>query len=211
MVRISKKNRAKSLLKRFDSRVRLSEKAQKLARDRHVLVEMHMPDFGRNLQHYTPILAALKRFGVGLRGKAILHVASSTGIFTRFLQQKGMKAVPFDIKFAGAEIAKKVGNKKSIQGDAEKIPFKNNSFDFFVSDNFILSEYWRRPNESAGDSAILEELHRVLKTGGIGVITSLHPTGIDRYNLFVIKQLGFRILRKRINKNFGIIVLKKVH
>ncbi|MBI2597658.1 MAG: methyltransferase domain-containing protein [Candidatus Diapherotrites archaeon] len=158
----------------YDRRTGLSVEAKTRAEIYGEFSRGIQDNFGRTLPYYTPILAALKKFGGNLKGKRILHIASSFSIFAKFLQEKGAVAVPLDFNAIAAKVAKEIGNKRFVRASAEAIPFKENSFDFFVSDNFILSGYVRVNKilspHSPTDTEILERLHSLLKSRGIGVI-----------------------------------------
>lgn len=128
-------------LNRYDKRTGLSRRTRDIARARGHPTKIPYEEFGRTLPTYHTIYENLRQFGRALKGKTLLHLASSTGIFTKFLQDKGMMAIPFDIHPDAMQIAKRLGNRTPVRGDALQLPFKDNSFDFVVSDMFILSNY----------------------------------------------------------------------
>ncbi len=201
---------ARKMLQRFDRKHALSSNAMRLASEKGRPVRSVRDDFGRTLQHYVPIFVTLKKFGHALKGKRLLHIASSTGVFTRFLQDKGIKAVALDADKTASEIAGKIGNRRVVNGDANRLPFEQNSFDFFVSDNFLLSGYLgsSRLKYPLNEERALRELHRVLKPGGIGVV-KYEPDFIDHWAFFrLIDGIGFKIIK--VDGYYDLIVVRKV-
>lgn len=211
-------------LKRFDSRHRLTLKAKGIARSRGFSTYWARFDFGRKLSYYAGILTALRKHIKNLKGTKGLHLASSFGIFTKFLQERGVKSVAFDIGEVATQIAKQVGNKRVVRGDAmgaNLLPFKQNSFDFFVSDQFLLSlpKFDRSILNKVVDSVVLLRLNLILKPNGIGIIKyAMNPMkdvfihnlqlnarkeSLDEY----LGHIGFEVLE--VNKRSNIIVLRK--
>jgi len=212
---------AKKQLMRFETKRRVTQKAKAQARKMRYPTSWVRFDFGRKLSYYTGILTSLKKHVGTLRGKTGVHVASSFGIFTRFLQAQGVKAVAFDISEDATKIAKKIKTKKVVRGDANALPFKKESVDFFVSDHFLLSfnpEQLKGKNPLNDFSALIN-LYIALKPKGIAVIKyAMNPekhmrvSGVAYYPAPEILReflnaLHFEILE--VNKRSNIIVLRK--
>ncbi|MDO8627970.1 MAG: methyltransferase domain-containing protein, partial [Candidatus Diapherotrites archaeon] len=176
---------SKRALTKFESRTGVTKKAHAEADIRNQDTSFIHSDFGRTLAYYKPFHVLLKKFGGKLKGKSLLHLASSSGIFTSFLQSFGMKTIAFDSSEHAAEISKAIGNKKIVRGSAptksitdspknRSLPFKDSSFDFFVSDNFLFSRYYyidfnvNKVEHTSTD--VLNEIHRILKPKGIGIV-----------------------------------------
>ncbi|MEK6821049.1 MAG: class I SAM-dependent methyltransferase, partial [archaeon] len=116
--------------------------------------------FGRTLSYYAPIHHLFSRYGKLSPGKKFLHLGSSTGLYTEFLQEQGVHAVGLDINSFANQAARKAGNKRSIRGDAQRLPFKDGTFHFALSDHFLFSHYF---SHEVIDGKIVQELARVMK------------------------------------------------
>ena len=107
------------------------------------------------------------------KGK-ILEVGTGTGRFASWLEKEGYEVVGIDISFPMLKFARENKRVKYlIQGDAQKLPFKEKSFDGVI---FITSlEYIQNPIQA------LKEAYRVSR--GIiflGVLNSWSILGISR-------------------------------
>jgi len=202
------------MLSRLDNRQRLSGRTRGLAVRQGFDISWNYADCGRRLKDYAPVKKVLlERFG-SLEGKRILHLGSSTGVLTKHLQNLQAVAVGFDISKNALKIAKSVKNKSMVGGNAalsaragKHLPFKDNSFDCFVSDHFLLSDYFsfehefpdysRQHSISIGGSVkALEDLHRILKPGGIGVIAFYTADSYFAARALILKA-GFEIAQAK--------------
>ncbi|MBI5553988.1 MAG: methyltransferase domain-containing protein, partial [Candidatus Diapherotrites archaeon] len=129
-------------LNRFDESHGLSAKAHSLAelKGHQVRSGFLAYTFARRLVDYVPAYEGLSRHLGSLKGKKVLHVGASTGIFARFLESKGAHAVALDLDADATAISKKIGV-RTVRADALELPFRANSFDCFVSDHFLFSGY----------------------------------------------------------------------
>lgn len=94
---------------------------------------------------------------IDLSGK-ILDLGSGTGLLSNFLNQK----------LISIDISKKMLNKsnsKNVQGDMSELPFKNESFDTVLSFSALMN--------SPNPQKTIEEVYRIIKPGGIFVVTYL--------------------------------------
>ena len=123
-------------------------------------------DYERTLPYYTQIQRVLNQFVPSIRGQNILHVGASTGIYTEFLQSLGAKSIAVDTNKSALRASKNAGQKRNIVADAHRLPFENESIHCFISDHFLFSKY-----EKISNNRVLSELWRVLKPGGIGIIS----------------------------------------
>ena len=109
-----------------------------------------------------------------LKGKAAIDVGCGDGIFLAYLKTKLKlgRIVGLDIDPLKCRMARKKNPKtKIIEANAEKIPFKNNSFDF-VFVNAVL-------HHTKNYCQVVDELVRICKDKGLIVILEprrLHPT-----------------------------------
>ena len=92
----------------------------------------------------------------------ILDIGAGTGGITRFLQQygevMGLEANETAINFA------RTRKLKIIKGSADKLPFKNNSFDLACFFDVLY-------HQQINDVQALREAYRILKPGGYLIVT----------------------------------------
>lgn len=128
----------------------------------------------------------------GLRGKKILDVGCGPGWFTIQYVLGGAEVCALDLTFKAAETTKKYLSYKKmtgnvLQGNAEELPFGDNSFDFVFSAGVL-------HHTPRIQSAFCECL-RVLKPGGKAKIALYHK-GILHHPL----AFGFvRVLMRSLN------------
>ncbi|MDZ4677789.1 MAG: class I SAM-dependent methyltransferase [Oligoflexia bacterium] len=104
-----------------------------------------------------------------IKNKKVLEVGCGAGDFSIYLSKQMAEVTGVDFSSRAIEIAsaKAKTHKASAQfkvADAQKLPFENNHFDVVVSCECL--EHVPTPSE------MLQELHRVLKPGGILVLTT---------------------------------------
>ncbi len=117
----------------------------------------------------------LHRYGIVMpfiEDKTVLDIACGEGYGSKLLSSKALKVIGVDIDLETIEKAsKKYGssNLTFIQGSADKIPVKDGSIDTVVS--FETIEHHDKHNE------MMNEIKRVLKPGGILIISSPEKPG----------------------------------
>jgi ubiquinone/menaquinone biosynthesis C-methylase UbiE len=104
---------------------------------------------------------------IDVRGKRILEVGSATGRDSIYLAKLGAKLYILDYIFQPLQLALQIGNGTGVkitpvQGNAFKLPFDDNTFDFVYSQGLL--EHFRNPLK-----LILEQT-RVLKPLGLLLI-----------------------------------------
>ncbi len=161
-------------------------------------------DYGRTLPHYAPVHRLLLKYGSGLRGKKLVHIASSLGLYTQFLQSLGVKAIGLDMNTAALNVAKKIGNRRGVRGDAQFLPVRNNALDYVLADHFLLANYG--PIRGV-EREFFAQIHRVLRPGGILIVSSISKLGLRIYP-DVLTGLGFKVLQRP--KVYGNMVLQKI-
>lgn len=201
---------AKYLLSKFDLKHDLTERAHAIAQGLLLRTDSPMDDHGRTLEYFAPMHALFTRFAGSPSQKRVLHLGASTGLYTLFLQHNAAVAVPLDIGFPSIKIAKAIGNKLPIRADAQlltnnpkHLPFADKSFDVFVSDHFLYSNYAyledhpaKKPtlgNTVPQSSKLIDEMHRILRNRGIGILHKVLRTELDAATTKA-RLAGFTIL-----------------
>lgn len=97
----------------------------------------------------------------------VLEIGTGMGCHSEILSKNSKKFTGIDITITASKITKKRFKIKKIKGlihkmDAEKLTFKNNTFDLIWS--------WGVIHHSSNTEKILNQMHRVLKPGGRAVI-----------------------------------------
>src|SRR6266404_6251481 len=122
------------------------------------------------LDEFVPMLEHMEHLPVteidlaAIKGKKILEVGCGAGAHSALFKRYGAKVVPLDItvdRVISAQRKLKLvrqGYGCAIQGDAENLPFEDNSFDIVYS--FGVLHHTENTEKAIG------ELHRVLKPGG---------------------------------------------
>ncbi len=127
------------------------------------------------------------------KGK-ILDIGCGNGRDSIFLAKKGYEVVGIDITPKAIALAKKNGlktkNLKFIVADAEKLPFKDGSFDSVYSAGVF---HCTNLNKS------LKEVVRVLKYGGAGIIHLWEKTAMVK-NKKTVLQVSVEKARKILSK-----------
>jgi ubiquinone/menaquinone biosynthesis C-methylase UbiE len=137
-------------------------------RDRSGLLEIYTysnPAFLFHMQEREwAVLRLLRSERISLNGMSILEVGCGTGhILQRFLELGVTEATGIDLMESRICAGKKrYPNLRLVQGNAAKLPYKNNQFDLvmqFMCLSSVLDPYMRHQ--------IAEEMWRVLRPGGI--------------------------------------------
>lgn len=171
------------LLREHDLKNRTTRKAQKYLEDigEYDAIYDIGSDAGRNLKYYGRMLTALKAiFPNGIKGKKILHIGASTGIFVNYLEKQGAVSVALDKNPNYLKAGKEAGLVNAVRaGAAVKpgatprkrsfLPFGDESLDAVLSDHFIASNYGAI---STSEPALVKEIARILKPGGCLILES---------------------------------------
>jgi ubiquinone/menaquinone biosynthesis C-methylase UbiE len=102
----------------------------------------------------------------------VLDAGSGTGNLAVLIEKTGARAVGIDFSSAGVAIhKKKIPNADVRIGDlTEPLPFPDNHFDKICSNNVIYTISCEKRPE------LFKEFYRVLKPGGVIVISNIHKT-----------------------------------
>jgi ubiquinone/menaquinone biosynthesis C-methylase UbiE len=154
-------------------------------------------------QEFDRIKADFGLFGVlddfapaSLRGKRVLDVGCGPGFWARHLSRLGADYVGIDISPRSATLARRSlelhGLRGRIEvGNAESLPFDDESFDAVISEGVI--------HHTPDTMACIGEIHRVLKNGGRAAVSVYHRGPALRSPLlFAITQRAMRAA------NFGL-------
>jgi len=105
-----------------------------------------------------------------VKGKKVLDVGAGTGRITAELTKNGAQVTALDVSEKMLEVLKtKVKNRKLLEcvvGDAESLPFADNSFDVVVAAFLIV--HLKDPTR------FFDEAYRVLAPGGVLVVTNIN-------------------------------------
>lgn len=131
----------------------------------------------------------------------ILDIGSGTGGMTRWLEKYG-EVVGVERNRKAIEYSKRRGL-NIVQGNATKLPFKENTFDLVTVFDVL---YHKNIKDDVG---VLSEVHRVLSPGGLMMITDSavpwlygdHDVVMQARERYSLKDLSSRVE----NSGFGII------
>jgi len=105
------------------------------------------------------VLNSLKNKGIALRGKNVLDIGGGRGGYSTEFFKQGADVVSLDIK---SEQFQGMPGVKFVLGDALKLPFKAESFDFVFCSSLI--EHVKNPE------VLIPELPAVLESGRISPV-----------------------------------------
>lgn len=131
----------------------------------HYYIAMHQGSTIQQFWHNTKFNQIKKH--ITTHNVRILDIGAGPGCFLSLLPKDFQLAIVSDISFSQLQFAKdKIGKINCITCDANKLPFKQNSFDYI-----ILSEVIEHlPKESS--KKILKTIHVLLKPAGKLILTT---------------------------------------
>ena len=123
----------------------------------------------------------------GLKGKKVLDIACGTGVLTEQFARMGADVTAVDLTPKAVELTKKRLSlygltANVIEGDAQKLPFDDNSFDFVCA--------WGCLMHMPETEIAISEINRVLKPGGSFLAMMYHRNSVHcRYAIQLHKGI----------------------
>lgn len=117
-----------------------------------------------------PVLPFIEKYYT--KNHRLLESRSGAGRFVRFLTDAGYDITGLEISQETVDMVKQHWpDLKTDQGDCTASPYPDNSFDGIISLGVI--EHWKE-----GPQAPLKDMYRILKPGGVAIITSPVLNGV---------------------------------
>ena len=117
-----------------------------------------------------------------LRGKKLLDAGCGTGWFSKAASERGALVTSMDLGENLLGKVKEKCNSTTVVGSILDIPFPDNSFDVVISSEVI--EHTVDPQRA------ISEMHRVLKPGGLMVVTT--PNKLWYFSVWIANALKLR-------------------
>jgi ubiquinone/menaquinone biosynthesis C-methylase UbiE len=154
--------------------------------------------------NYLLALNELRRRLPPVSGRAprILDIACGDGVMTYRMRQAGMEVVGLDLeqlalKIARDELAKRGAHgTQFVRGSCMALPFPENSFEGAVAMELI------EHLDPALNGTFLAEIRRVLKPGGVVVITTPHKQTPELRSVYHTQEFGGNELRRLLAASF---------
>ncbi|MBI1755193.1 class I SAM-dependent methyltransferase [Candidatus Azambacteria bacterium] len=120
-------------------------------------------------------IAYLEQIHESLKGKKILDLGSGKGKFLFMCREAGYDAVGVELSAEKIKATQAIAREKGvavsvIQGEAEHISFKEDSFDFINASELI--EHVQNPAQ------VLSEMQRILRPGGTAYVSAHNRFGL---------------------------------
>ena len=103
-------------------------------------------------------LWALRKLGVH-PGRSLLDVSCGTGRVIDLAMERGIAAFGIDLSYEAVRCGSSRANCRFVQGDAQQLPFPNESFDYVLSLGSV--EHYERPDLG------IAEIARVVRSDGL--------------------------------------------
>ncbi|ELX8380258.1 malonyl-ACP O-methyltransferase BioC [Providencia vermicola] len=130
------------------------------------------------------LLDLLASAQVNLSDKKVIDVGCGTGFFSQIIKRQGAEVTALDLSLGMLEVARdKKAAAQYICADMELLPFADQTFDIVFSN---LAIQW-----CSNLSQALTELHRVTKSGGVIVFTTLAKGSLSELSQAWAKLDGY--------------------
>ena len=146
--------------------------------------------YGEHLTRYESVVDLIK-------DKVVLDIASGSGYGSYIMAEKAKKVYGVDIDRESVAYAKKNYGRSNIeflQGSAETIPLENHSADTVVT--FETVEHIKKYHQ------FLREIKRVLKPGGLVIVSTPNDTEFSENNHFHWHEFKYKELHELLGKYF---------
>jgi SAM-dependent methyltransferase len=125
---------------------------------------------------------------------SLLDAGCGIGVFTRYYARKGFQVTAVDLTqnaldFTNKSLSLYNLNAQVHLASVESLPFKNNSFDYVVSNGVI--------HHTPNPAIAAKEFLRVLKPNGIASVAIYYKNALLRQPLWPISKLALRVLLKK--------------
>ncbi len=150
----------------------------------------------RGNETFLPIIAALRaRYPDRASRPRVLQLASGFGQLGRMLEREDMEPVLVDVSQKNIAWGKGHGTEGGVLADARELPVRDRSVDAVVSDHFICASYFLLTR--ADEEDIQDEVHRVLRPGGILILYNHHRKAATFGKQEPYLALDFKVLCHR--------------
>jgi len=165
------------------------------------------PEFYRTLDEHRYQVHPQLQSAVGFEkteGQRVLEIGCGCGSEAELFTRAGARYTAVDLTNAALNVTKRrfeLANLKGTftQGDAENLPFANESFDFVYSHGVL--------HHTPDTARTIREIYRVLSPGGRAVIMLYHKASVNyQVNLRVVRRLRAHLLKTQL----GLCVAQKV-
>jgi O-antigen biosynthesis protein len=162
--------------------------------------ERMIPEFNRGQDIYLEHMTRYVFASQFVKNKTILDIACGSGYGSDYLLKAGAKKViGVDISEETIDFCKQKYSDNVIEfliGDVQKIPTENNSIDVIVS--FETIEHV----DEVAQVNFIKEVKRVLKPGGILIISTPNSLVYPKGNPFHVKELDIKEFERTLEKTF---------
>jgi len=114
-------------------------------------------------------LAAYEIARPHVAGRDVVEIGTNRGYGSRLLRPLARSFTGVDLDFGHALAARTEGGVRSIQADGQRLPLRGATADVVVSFQ-VIEHVWSVP-------AFLREIHRILRPGGVFVVSTPHARG----------------------------------
>jgi SAM-dependent methyltransferase len=141
----------------------------------------------------------IEKEAMSLTRGLVLDVGCGAGRHALHLQSEGKTIVGIDISPLTIQVAHKRGLRAAVLCAAPSIPFNNQSFDtaILMFNNFGICGGYEET------TALLVELNRLLRTGGIILASSLHATQTDK-----VEHLRYHEANRKRGLSPGLVTIR---
>ena len=171
----------------------MTSKRTKLPND----YERMIPEYHKGTEVYGEHVARYAAVDDIVKGKTVLDIACGSGYGTKMIAKNAKKVTGVDVLEDSIKYARENYNNKNIDyfvGDAEKLPLKDRSVDVVVS--FETIEHVK------GYIKFMEEIKRVLKEGGLLILSTPNELEFAEGNHFHLHEFEHDELLKLVKKYF---------